>query len=64
MEYTGCGNTEHRGIMPMQISLRKGASEHVLHCDEILKELYAGLEQKCPAASYCQLQLPLFFTFL
>jgi hypothetical protein len=22
-----------------------------------------GFEQKCSAASYCQLQLPLFFTF-
>ncbi len=47
-----------------QISLRKGAGEHVLHCDGSLKGLaIPGFEQKCSAASYCQLQLPLFFTF-
>jgi hypothetical protein len=47
MEYTGCGNTEHRGlkakVLPdshfAQISLRRGAGEHVLHCVRSLKGL-------------------------
>jgi hypothetical protein len=41
LEYTGCGNTEHRGVKARvlpdchlaQISLIKGAGEHVLHRD-------------------------------
>ncbi len=43
MEYTGCGNTEHRDLKTRvlyrpdcrlaQISLRKGGGEHDLHCD-------------------------------
>ena len=47
MEYTGCGNTEHRDLKTRvlyrpdcrlaQISLRKGAGEHVLHWDGSLK---------------------------
>ncbi len=47
MEYTGGGNTEHRGLKAKvrpdchlaQISLREGAGEHVLHCDGSLKGL-------------------------
>jgi hypothetical protein len=48
IEYTGCGNTEHRGLKAKkycpdcylaQISLRKGVGEHVLHCDGSLKWL-------------------------
>ncbi len=46
IEHTGCGNTEHRGLKAReycpdchlaQISWRKGAAEHVLHCNESLK---------------------------
>jgi hypothetical protein len=40
--------------------LRKGVGEHVLHCDGNLKEF----EQRCSAASYCQLQLPLYLQFV
>ncbi len=44
--------------------MRKGAGEHVLHCDGSLKGLpYQGFEQKFSAASYCHLQLALFFAF-
>ena len=47
-----------------QISLIKGSGEHVLHCDGSLKGLaIPRFEQKCSAASICQLQvLPLFLT--
>ena len=45
IEYTGCGNTEHRDQKARvllecrlaKIGLRKGAGEHVLHCDGSLK---------------------------
>jgi hypothetical protein len=45
--------------------LRKGAGEHVLHCDGSLKGLaISSVKQKCSAASYRQQQvLPLFLTF-
>jgi hypothetical protein len=44
--------------------LKKGAGEHILHCDGSLKGLeYAEFEQKCSAASYRQL-LPLFLHFV
>jgi hypothetical protein len=43
MENTDFGNTEHRGLKAdchlAQISLKKGAGEHVLHCNGSLKEL-------------------------
>jgi len=62
IEYTGCGNTEHRGLKARappdchlgQTSLRKGATEHILLCDESIKGLatYPRFEQKCLAASY------------
>ncbi len=49
MENTGRGNTEPRGLKAevlycpdchlAQISLRRGAGEHVLHCDGSLKGL-------------------------
>jgi hypothetical protein len=49
MEYTGCGYSEHSGLKARveycpdfhlaQISVRKGAGEHVLHCDASLKGL-------------------------
>jgi hypothetical protein len=68
----GCGNTYHRDlkdrVLPClpscPIGLRKGAGEHVLNCDGSLKWLaLSWVGQRCSAASYCQLQLPLFFTF-
>jgi hypothetical protein len=44
-----------------QISLWKVVGEHVLHCEESIQGLpYPGFKQKCSAAGYCQLQLPLF----
>ncbi len=49
-----------------QISMRKGAGEHVLCYDGSLKGLAIPspvFEQKCSVLSYCQLQLSLFFTF-
>jgi hypothetical protein len=48
MEYTSCGNREHRGLKAIeccpdchlaQIRFRKGMGEHVLHCDGSLKGL-------------------------
>jgi hypothetical protein len=63
MKNTGCGNTEHRGLKAIeycpdchlaQISLRKGAGEHVLLSAGSLKGLaIPRVEQKCSAASYC-----------
>ncbi len=50
-----------------QISLRKCAVKHVLHCDGSLKGLarlpYPGFEQKSSATIYCLLQLSLVFKF-
>jgi hypothetical protein len=72
MEYTGCGNTENRAYRLeycpdchlAQISLKKGVGEHILHCDGSIKGLaIPRVGAKCSAARYCQLQLPLFFTF-
>ncbi len=48
----------------LQIRLRKGAREHVLHWDGSSKGLaIPSIWAKCSAASYCKLQLPLFFIF-
>ncbi len=77
MEYNGCGNTEHRGLKAIeycpdchlaQISLKKVPREQfeqVLHCDGSLKGLAIPRvwAKMLRCKLYCQLQLPLFFTF-
>jgi hypothetical protein len=67
MENTDCGNTRNSGLKARvyfqvchlaQISLRKVAGEHDLHCDGSLKGLATPrVEQKSSAASYCQLHV-------
>jgi hypothetical protein len=48
-----------------KIILRKGAGEHVLHCDASLKDLsYPGFEHKNSNASYCQLAVAFFLYIL
>ncbi len=63
MEYTGCGNAEHRGLKVEYcpvchlglITLKKGVGEHVLQCYGSFKSLAKppnpGFEQKSSAAS-------------
>ncbi len=63
IEYTGCGNTEHRGqktrLLPWLPScpdlLETSVGEHVLRCDGSLNGLglpYPRFEQKYSSASY------------
>jgi len=72
IEYMGCGNTEHRDLKaralpwlpscPNELEERFGGA--CLNCDGSLKGLAIPRDSaKMSAASYCQLQLPLVFTF-
>ncbi len=57
MKYTGCGNTEHRGLKakycPDSHLARKGAGEHVLHCDGSLNGL--AIPRVCVKMLVCKL---------